>query len=125
MARLITGLADARRIAAGVACCCVVLIALSVTDARAAERFCTGNRAANSSCEGPRHYPWAATNRSTNGGWSWVWVWNQTWGGNANSCQFGNCQAKTEIGGEAYGKEQMANISGSTYYYEPWWFGHL
>jgi hypothetical protein len=87
--------------------------------------FCTGNRVSHGNCEGPRHYPYASVNISTNGGWSWAWVWNERWGSDANSCQSGNCRAVAEIGGTAYGKEQMSNIAGGTYYFTPSWYGLL
>jgi hypothetical protein len=96
------------------------------TDASAygAFAFCTGSRQSHASCEGPRHYPQVSTNKSTNGGWSWSWVWNERWGSNASSCQSGNCQSWAEVGGTAYGKEQMSNIAGGTYYFEPVWLGN-
>lgn len=86
--------------------------------------FCTGNHTANSKCEGPHLWPWVADAYSTNGGWSWAWVWNEKWGSDANSCQSGNCEAWAEVGGTGYGEEQMANISGKTYYYVAEWFGN-
>jgi hypothetical protein len=108
----------------------LALLALGTASAGATEyfewqEFCVGNRTSHGSCEGPRKYPEKAVNRSTNGGWSWVWVWNETWGADTNSCQSGNCKAEAELGGWAYGKEQMSNIAGGTYYFIPEYLTHL
>jgi hypothetical protein len=102
----------------------LALLALGTATASATEYyewkdFCVGNRTSHGSCEGPRSYPTAAVNKSTNGGWSWVWVWNENWGADTNSCQSGNCTARAEVGGRGYGKEQMSNIAGGTYYFVP------
>ena len=36
-----------------------------------------------------------------------------------------NCESWAQVGGQGYGKEQMANISGGTYYYTPYWYGEV
>ncbi len=107
--------------------CAVCLVAAFVFPAGSAyaapHEFCVGNHLANSKCSGPHLWPYAVVSHSTDGGWSWVWVWNEQWGSDANSCQSGDCFAEAVVGGEGYGREEMANISGKTYYYVPAWFG--
>jgi hypothetical protein len=106
--------------------CLIAIAGFSTTAAQAASgNFCVGNRGSHKSCEGPQveGVRWA-NNRSTNGGWSWVWVWNGVYGGNASSCESGNCEAWAELGGSAphaLGKEQMENIAGGTYYFVAQW----
>jgi len=119
-----------RRLCIAICAVCVTAsMAFGMTASAGAEEiggwaFCTGNRTSHANCEGPRHYPYIASNHSTNGGWSWSWVWNERWGSNANSCQSGGCGSWAEVGGTAYGKEQMSNIAGGTYYFEPYWYGY-
>jgi len=126
MAKQVSALSSSIRTAICVACL-VALYAFTPTSAHANEwrAFCTGDRAANSSCEGPKFYPSISANHSTNGGWSWSWVWNEVYGSNANSCQSGNCESWAQVPGTGFGKEQMANIAGKTYYFSPDWWGHL
>jgi len=117
--------------AASALCCfvCVLAVVCCIAPAARAEtigawEFCGGNRTSHGSCEGPRHYPYIAANHSTNGGWPWSWVWNERWGGDSNSCQSGTCESWAEVGGTAYGKEQMSNIAGGTYSFVPVWWGY-
>ena len=125
MAKLLSTFAGMVRLAA-VGCLLAAMFGITAVAARAGGpyEFCRGYWGSHSSCEGPHLYPYIATNRSTNGGWSWSWVWNERWGSNANSCQSGNCESWAQVGGEAYGKEQMSNIAGGTYYFIPTWYGH-
>ena len=95
----------------------IFLVAAATADAGGS--FCYGNHAANSSCEGPHDELEGAQNHSNNGGWSWVWAWNEISGGYAESCRSGNCKVTVQLSVETHGKEQMANISGNTYFYLP------
>ncbi|MGH2852820.1 MAG: hypothetical protein ACRDLF_01325 [Solirubrobacteraceae bacterium] len=121
MSKLISALSGIARVTACVGAV-VAVLALIPASALAGGPFCTGNRAANSSCEGTKEYVIGDSNQSTNGGWSWVWVWNEGHGGFARECRSGNCYTFAELEGYNWGKEQMANISGKTYWYEPQWW---
>jgi hypothetical protein len=121
MTKLISAYASIARMTTCVGALVAVLL-LAPAAAQAEGPFCTGNRAANSSCEGTRETVRGDSNQSTNGGWSWVWVWAEGEGGVAHECKSGNCYTFSELEHSAFGKEQMANISGNTYSYSPWWW---
>lgn len=82
--------------------------------------FCRGYREAHASCYGKFSNPGGyAINQSTDGGWSWVWEYNEKSGAALGECKKGNCIAVAYLAEFGKGSEEMANISGSTYFYEP------